>query len=479
MAGTVLVVDDEKNIRRTLRMVLEGDHLEVRDVERAEEALQVLTDEPIDLVITDIRLPGMSGIELLERIRKMASWTSIPVVVISGHATVGVAVDAIKLGATDFFEKPLDRDRVLVSVRNALRASRLEREVVALRSAAGAREEMVGESAVMRRLYSEVEKVAPTRGRVLITGESGTGKELIARAIHRMSPRHEGPFVKVNCAAIPAELVESELFGHEKGAFTGAVSRKRGHFEAAHGGTLFLDEIGDMPMAAQAKVLRILETGEVSRVGSDQVFTVDVRVLAATHRDLEREAREGRFREDLYFRLNVVPVRSPALREHPEDIPMLVGSFLREFCRENGMKPKPIVPAVLDALRGRGFPGNVRELKNLVERLVILSGDEITLDDLPEESRLSREARERSPIAAPEPVSAGRGEDDDDDDAGPPRAPGERPTLRQHRDDAERAYILDTLKEVDWNISRAASLLGLERTNLHKKIRSLGVKREG
>ena len=481
MGGTVLVVDDEKNIRRTLRMVLEGDDLEVRDVERAEDALRVLAEEPIDAVVTDIRLPGMSGIDLLQRIRSTASWAGIPVLVISGHATVGVAVDAIKLGATDFFEKPLDRDRVLVSVRNALRASRLEHEVIALRSAAGAREEMVGESAVMRRLYTEVEKVAPTRGRVLITGESGTGKELIAKAIHRMSPRREGPFVKVNCAAIPAELVESELFGHEKGAFTGAVARKRGHFEAAHGGTLFLDEIGDMPLAAQAKVLRVLQSGEVSRVGSDQVFTVDVRVLAATHRDLERESREGRFREDLYFRLNVVPIRSPALREHPDDIPLLVGSFLREFCKENGLKPKPIDRAVLDALRGRGFPGNVRELKNLVERLVILSGDEITLEDLPEESRLSREARERTAaatLASVAPAAASR-DDDDDDDVGPPRAPGERATLRQHRDDAERAYILDTLKEVDWNISRASTLLGLERTNLHKKIRGLGIKREG
>jgi DNA-binding NtrC family response regulator len=479
MAATVLVVDDEKNIRRTLRMVLEGDGLEVRDVERAEEALQVLAEEPIDAVVTDIRLPGMSGIDLLQQIRRMANWNNVPVLVISGHATVGVAVDAIKLGAADFFEKPLDRDRVLVSVRNALRSSALAREVDALRSDAGAREEMVGESASMRRLYQEVEKVAPTRGRVLITGESGTGKELIARAIHRMSPRHAGPFVKVNCAAIPAELVESELFGHEKGAFTGAVARKRGHFEAADRGTLFLDEIGDMPLAAQAKVLRALETGEVSRVGSDQTFQVDVRVLAATHRDLEREAREGRFREDLYFRLNVVPVRSPALREHPEDIPMLVGSFLREFCRQNQMKPKPVRPEVIENLKARGWPGNVRELRNLVERVVILSGDEITLDDLPEESRHSREVRSR--LAPPPPESPAPAADEDDDELGAAeaRVPGERVTLRQHRDDAERAYILDTLKEVDWNISRAATLLGLERTNLHKKIRGLGIKREG
>jgi two-component system nitrogen regulation response regulator NtrX len=480
MSGTVLVIDDEKNIRRTLRMVLEGDDIGVRDAESAEAGLALLAEEPVDVIVTDIRLPGMSGLELLQRLKRAGEWASIPVVVISGHAQLTEAVDAIKLGAADFFEKPLDRDRVLVSVRNALRAARLEREVTDLRAAVGAREEMVGNSPVMLRLFTEIEKVAPTRGRVLITGESGTGKELVARAIHRLSPRAAGAFVKVNCAAIPAELVESELFGHEKGAFTGAVARKRGHFESADKGTLFLDEIGDMPLAAQAKVLRALQSGEVSRVGSDQVFTVDVRVLAATNKDLEREVKEGRFREDLYFRLNVVPLRTPALRERPDDIPRLVRRMVEDFSRENGMKPKPVEPAVLEDLSRRGFPGNVRELKNLVERLVILSGDEITVLDLPEESRLSRELRERSGSprpAAPSQVPAG---DDDDDDLPPPppRAPGTRPSLREYRDHAERQYILDTLREVDWNISRAATLLGLERTNLHKKIRGLGVKRD-
>ena len=477
MSGTVLVIDDEKNIRRTLRMVLEGDDIDVRDVGTAEDGLALLHEESIDVVVTDIRLPGMSGIELLQRVRKTPELAAMPVVVISGHAVVSEAVDAIKLGATDFFEKPLDRDRVLVSVRNALKTARLEREVHDLRSVAGAREEMVGNSHVMQRLFAEVEKVAPTRGRVLITGESGTGKELIARAIHRLSPRREAPFVKVNCAAIPAELVESELFGHEKGAFTGAVARKRGHFEAADKGTLFLDEIGDMPLAAQAKVLRALQSGEVVRVGSDQVITVDVRVVAATNKDLEREVKEGRFREDLFFRLNVVPLRSPALRERSDDIPLLVRRFAEDFCRENGFKLKPIEPEVLEELRRRGFPGNVRELKNLVERLVILSGDEITVMDLPEESRLSRELRERmgpTPSTPPLPPS----QDDDDLPPPPPRAPGTRPSLREYRDHAERQYILDTLREVDWNISRAAGLLGLERTNLHKKIRALNVKRD-
>ena len=483
MSGNVLVVDDEKNIRRTLRMVLEGDGFDVRDAETAEAGIALLADESIDVVVTDIRLPGISGIDLLQKIRKTPEWASLPVVVISGHATVSEAVDAVKLGATDFFEKPLDRDRVLVSVRNAVRTARLEREVKDLRTVAGAREEMIGESSVMKRLFHEVEKVAPTKGRVLITGESGTGKELIARALHRLSPRREGTFVKVNCAAIPAELVESELFGHEKGAFTGAVSRKRGHFETADKGTLFLDEIGDMPLPAQAKVLRALQSGEVARVGSDQVIIVDVRVVAATNKDLEREVKEGRFREDLYFRLNVVPLRSPALRERPEDIPLLVQSFARDFCRENGLKPKPFEPEVLEELQRRGFPGNVRELKNLVERLVILSGDEITVMDLPEESRLSRELREKSRPSLEDlgartsgvPASGG---DDDDDLPLPPRAPGARPSLREYRDNAERHYIVETLREVDWNISKAAGLLGLERTNLHKKIRALGVKRD-
>ncbi len=479
MSATVLVIDDEKNIRRTLRMVLEGDDITVRDVETAEAGFAALAEDPIDLVVTDIRLPGMSGIDLLQKIRKTPEYAAMPVIVISGHASVSEAVDAVKLGATDFFEKPLDRDRVLVSVRNALRTGRLEREVQKLRTVAGAREEMVGDSPAMRRLFAEIEKVAPTRGRVLVTGESGTGKELIARAMHRLSPRKEGPFVKVNCAAIPAELVESELFGHEKGAFTGAVSRKRGHFETADKGTLFLDEIGDMPPAAQAKVLRALQSGEVSRVGSDQAFNVDVRVIAATNKDLEREVREGRFREDLYFRLNVVPLRSPALRERSEDIPALVRHFVDEFSRENGFKPKPVEPEVLEELQRRGFPGNVRELKNLVERLVILSGDEITVMDLPEESRLSRELREKT-VGSPAPRASVPPSDGDDDDLPPviPSAPGARPSLREYRDNAERHYILETLREVEWNISRAAVLLGLERTNLHKKIRALNVKRD-
>jgi len=491
VSGTILVVDDEKNIRRTLRMVLKGEGLTLCDAETAEAAFAILEDEPIDVLVTDIRLPGMSGIDLLQRIKRTPALATLPVVVVSGHAAVTEAVDAIKLGALDFFEKPLDRDRVLVSVRNALRTQRLQREVDHLRSAAGAREEMLGESAVMRKLFAEVERVAPTKARVLITGESGTGKELVARALHRLSPRREGAFVKVNCAAIPAELVESELFGHEKGSFTGAVGRKRGHFEAAHGGTLFLDEIGDMPLAAQSKVLRALQSGEVTRVGGNDTLTVDVRVVAATNRDLERDVKEGKFREDLFFRLNVLPLRTPALREHPEDVPRLVMRFLHDFCRENGMKTRAVDPEALDELSRRGFPGNVRELKNLVERLAILAGDPISLLDIPEESRSSRELRaqveaarraaQASPSVPPPAPGMGADGDDDDDDLPPlpvAREPGARPSLRDYRDQCERHYITETLRAVDWNISRAAALLGVERTNLHKKIRGLGVHRD-
>ncbi|MBZ0121126.1 MAG: sigma-54 dependent transcriptional regulator, partial [Sandaracinaceae bacterium] len=334
MAATILVVDDEKNIRRTLRMVLEGEGFAVDEAESAEQGLATVEQNDVDLVILDVRLPGMSGLDALGRLR--ASAPALPVIMISGHATVADAVSAVQGGAIDFFEKPLDRDRVLVSVRNALKTTELQSEVERLRADVERRFEMIGDSPVMRQLYADIEKVAPTRGRVLITGESGTGKELIARAIHRLSPRRDQAFVKVNCAAIPAELIESELFGYERGAFTGAQQRRKGMFELADGGTLFLDEIGDMSASAQAKVLRALQSGEITRVGSERPVAVDVRVVAATNKDLEKAVGTGEFREDLFFRLNVVPLRTPSLRERPEDIPGLAMSFLREFCAENG-----------------------------------------------------------------------------------------------------------------------------------------------
>jgi DNA-binding NtrC family response regulator len=461
---TVLVVDDEKNIRRTLGMVLDGDGYNVLEAESGEQALELLAlaGRPIDLAILDLKLPGMSGLQVLERLRAEEATRELPVIVVSGHATVQDAVHAIKLGATDFFEKPLSRERVLVSVGNSVRTARLTRAVTQLRAELETRYEMIGTSATMQRVYQQIDRVAPTRASVLITGESGTGKELVSRAIHRLSPRRDEPFVRVNCAAIPRELIESELFGHERGAFTGAQTRKRGFFEQAHGGTLLLDEIGDMALVAQAKVLRALQNGEIVRLGSEQVVKVDVRVLAATNKDLQREVGAGNFREDLYFRLDVFPMKCPALRERREDIPLLAEAFVIAFCKENGLKPKRIDPSVHDSLGRRQFPGNVRELKNVVERAAILASDVITVADLPEDPHLSPFDDDSEP----------------DESAPAPRSrPGERPTLREHRETSERRYIIETLKDADWNVSKAAVVLGVERTNLHKKIRAYGIKR--
>ena len=482
VAPTVLVVDDEKNIRRTLEMVLSGEGYRVLEAASGEEALALLGKpaEPVDLCILDVKLPGISGIDALAQLRKDENLKDLPVIVISGHASVHDAVTAIKLGASDFFEKPLNRERVLVSVRNVLRAATLARTVEDLREEIEARYEMIGTSPVMQKLFAAIDKVAPTRAGVLITGESGTGKELLARAIFRLSPRNERPFVKVNCAAIPRELIESELFGHERGSFTGAQARKRGLFELAHGGTIFLDEIGDMELSAQAKVLRALQNGEITRVGSETVQHVDVRVLAATNKDLEKEVANGRFREDLFFRLNVFPLRSPSLRERTEDIRLLAGRFVIGFCKENGLREKPIDDLVYKALEQRSWPGNVRELKNVVERAAILSGDHITIADLPED-----------PHDSPFDEDGGASEEDDAalvqsgfaiDESRTPGMPavtagGARPTLKEYRDQAERSYIVDTLRTLEWNISRAAIALGVERTNLHKKIRAYGIRR--
>jgi DNA-binding NtrC family response regulator len=330
------------------------------------------------------------------------------------------------------------------------------------------RYQMIGTSAPMQKLYQEIDKVAPTKASVLITGESGTGKELVSRAISRLSPRQDAPFIKVNCAAIPRELIESELFGHEKGSFTGAQARKRGFFEQAHGGTLFLDEIGDMDLAAQAKVLRALQNGEVVRVGSEHVIQVDVRVLAATNKDLAKEVQEGAFREDLFFRLDVFPIRVPALRERAEDIALLASSFVEAFCKENGLRIKRIDPAVMQTLSARKWPGNVRELKNVVERAAILSSDVITIADLPEDPHASPFDDDSDEPSGQRPVTI---------EPPPVREGGERLTLREYRESAERAYIVSTLKAFEWNISKTAVALGVERTNLHKKIRAYGIKR--
>jgi len=456
----ILVVDDERNIRRVMRLILEPCGYRILEAESAEEASRVVGEgkEAVDLVLLDLMLPGKSGLDWLKELRRDELNRDLPVIVVSGHASGEEAAGAMKLGAIDFFEKPLHRERILTSVRTALRATTLAREVERLRRETTGRGEMLGEGPAMRRLRHDVARVAPTKANVLITGPSGTGKELVSRAVHALSARSDKPFVKVNCAAIPRELIESELFGHERGAFTGAEQKKRGLFELAHGATLFLDEIGDMDHAAQAKVLRVLQSGELSRVGSERTLEVDVRVVAATNKDLEREVAEGRFREDLFFRLAVFPLRVPTLEERPEDVPVLAQAFLHAFAEENGLGARAMRPEVLEALTRRRWPGNVRELKNVVERAAILSSGEITVADLPEDPHA-------------DPFS-------DEPPSSPALAPGGgRPTLREVRERAERDHIRAVLEEHDWNVSRAAADLGVERTNLHKKIRAYGIRR--
>src|SRR5499427_362460 len=468
MPSTVFIVDDERNIRRTVRMVLEGEGYAVEEASSGEEALARIAEIGADVMLLDVQLPGMSGLETIERIAKLKNLESPPtIIMISGHATLADAVRATKAGAYDLIEKPLDRERLMVALRNALERRVLAREVAAQRALSDERSEMVGRSAPIAALHAQIMKVAPTRTRVLITGESGTGKELIARALHRASTLAEKPFVKVNCAAIPPELIESELFGHERGAFTGATGRKRGLFELADGGTIFLDEVGDMITSAQAKVLRVLQSGEFTRVGGEQALKVDVRVVAATNRDLQAAVASNAFREDLYFRLNVVPLRAPPLRERAEDVPLLSRSFVELACRENGMKVKPISDGALAMLAGYPWPGNVRELRNVIERLVILSEESIDVGDLPEEivAEVARVQREGSATASELPRV---------------ELPAEARALplREFRDHMEREYIRIKLYENGWNISRTATLLGIERTNLHKKMRALGLSRD-
>jgi two-component system nitrogen regulation response regulator NtrX len=466
MPTTVFIVDDEKNIRRTVRLVLEGEGYTVEEAASGEEALARLPEVDADIVLLDVQLPGLSGHDVLEGMRKLALADQEPTfIMISGHGTLSDAVRATKAGAYDFLEKPLDRERLMVTLRNAGERRAMAAEVAGLRALTEGRWEMVGRSPAMLALFAQIAKVAPTRTRVLITGESGTGKELIARAIHRESTLANKPFVKVNCAAIPPELIESELFGHERGAFTGATARKKGLFELADGGTIFLDEIGDMILSAQAKVLRVLQSGEFTRVGGESTLKADVRVVAATNRDLQSAVSTGGFREDLYFRLAVVPLRAPALRERVEDIPLLSQSFVVQICRENGMKEKRISPEALALLEAYPWPGNVRELRNVVERLVILSDEGIGVGDLPEE--IIAEANRRS---GPPPPTVGTVEL-------PPEA--RSLPLREFRDLMERQYIRSKLDENSWNISRTAVALGIERTNLHKKMRALGLSRPG
>jgi len=442
----VLIVDDEAGIRESLSSILRDEDYQVEAVGSAEEALERASLGDLEVILLDVWLPGIDGLEALSRLQAM---TRPPeVIMISGHGTIETAVRATKLGAFDFIEKPLSLEKVLVLVRNAVQQRRLEEENVLLRSELGHRYQVVGDSVPMKALRQQIAVTAPTNGRVLIYGESGTGKELVARALHAASLRAKGPFVEVNCAAIPEELIESELFGHLKGSFTGATEDKIGKFQKADGGTLFLDEIGDMSLRTQSKVLRVLEEQRFERVGSNVMSNVDVRVIAATNKNLEEEISRGAFRQDLFYRLNVIPFYVPPLRERREDIPTLANYFLSEFSSEYGKKPRALSPAAMEILLRYPWPGNVRELRNLVERLVIVCPQaHIEPHHLPPE--LFRGVAE-SPH---QPYS----------------------TLHEARSAYEREFILRKLQENRWNMTQTASALGLERSHLYRKMKSLGI----
>ena len=381
----ILVIDDERAIRNTLKEILEFEGYSVEVAENGRTGLEKALNHPFDLIFTDIKMPEMDGLEFLAAYREgivQHNSEEAPVVVITGHGSVDAAVDSLKGGAFDFIQKPLDLNRLLLTTKHALDHKSLVQETKVLRKKVGKRNQMIGESEAILRVRSIIEKVAPTEARVLITGSNGTGKEVVAHLIHENSQRAKGPMVEVNCAAIPSELIESELFGHMKGSFTGAVKDRAGKFEQADGGTLFLDEIGDMSLSAQTKVLRALQENEITRVGSDKTIKVNVRVLAATNKNLKQEIEKGNFREDLFHRLNVIPIHVPDLKDRKEDIPLLVNHFVQLICDEQGWKNKHISQQAIEALQQHHWPGNIRELRNVVERLIILSGDEITAEDV-------------------------------------------------------------------------------------------------
>jgi two-component system nitrogen regulation response regulator NtrX len=450
VARRVLVVDDERGVRDALRQLLEYEQVEVRTASSGAEALGTYAEFLPHLVMLDVKMAGMDGLETLVKLRELDAQAHI--VMISGHGTVQTAVEATRRGAYDFLEKPLDTDRVLLTLKHAFEHVALESENERLRQSVDDRYEMVGKSRAIQGVLEVIAKVAPTPTRVLITGENGSGKELVARAIHRKSPRAAKPFVEVNCAAIPGELIESELFGHMKGSFTGAFADRAGKFEQADSGTIFLDEVGDMSLAAQAKVLRALQEGVITRVGASKPIKVDVRVIAATNKNVEQEIAEGRFREDLYYRLNVVPVTLPPLRARREDIPLLIDRFVFELSKGAGFPRKPFAPEAVELLQRGDWPGNVRELRNMVERLLILSsGKDVTAVD----------------------VQRGLGPSED----GPIGDLVHSATFETFKEDAERQFLVAKLAENNWNVSETARRLDMPRSNLYKKIEKYGLER--
>jgi len=445
MSHRILVVDDEQGVREALRQLLEYEGYAVILANSGPEALGAYAESKPHLVLLDVKMAGMDGLAVLAKLRETDP--NALVVMISGHGTIATAVEATQLGAHDFLEKPLDAHRILLTLKNALQHVVLEREVRALKAAVEQRHEIVGSSSAIQQVIERIEKVAPTPARLLITGENGTGKELVARAVHRLSPRANRAFVEVNCAAIPSELIESELFGHMKGSFTGAFADRVGKFELADGGTLFLDEVGDMSAAAQAKVLRVLQEGVITPIGSSRAVKVDVRVIAATNKKLEDEIAVGRFREDLLYRLNVVPIDVPPLRARREDVPQLVEHFVAQLATQQGLQPKTFAAAAVERLRRHDWPGNVRELRNTVERLMILANGEVVT-----EADVTR-------MVGPAAEDAGLGD-----------ALLESASFEQFKQSAERAFLLAKLREHDWNVSETARRLEMPRSNLYKKI---------
>jgi two-component system nitrogen regulation response regulator NtrX len=457
MSARILLIDDDAGIRESMRMPLEYEGYEYSAAASAEDGLAAIQRESPDIVFLDIKMPGMDGLEALSRIKAIND--SLPVVMISAHGNAQVGMDATKRGADDFIEKPFGAERLLVTIRNVLSQTQLKEENRTLRRAAEARYQMVGESPGLRAIGDSIKRAAPTNATVLILGESGVGKELVARAIHRNSLRSRERFIQVNCAAIPEELIESELFGHEKGSFTGATEKQIGKFEQADRGTIFLDEVGDMSPKTQAKVLRVLQEGEVERLGSSRTIKVDVRVIAATNKNLEEEIEKGTFREDLFFRLSVIPIRVPSLRDRSDDIPALVRHFADLFSREHNRRPQRFTAAALEHMQKARWKGNVRELRNTVERLIIMTpGDQIDVDDLRDIVRIEP----RSTATAENGTSGGD-------------KPG---TLREFKEVAERAFLVDKLREHNWNISKTAEVIGTPRSNLYKKLEQYGISQE-